>query len=90
MSLKKYSVVSSGIITLFENKMAESKAMIEFKVKKGIFEKIAKKVICEICKIVPREVPIYVSSKQAVVCSTCKGGVQKLRHFAKIQIELKK
>ena len=52
--------------------MAESKEIIEFRVKKGILEKIAKNVICENCKIVPREPPIFMSAQRFVICSTCK------------------
>ena len=52
--------------------MAESKEIIEFKTKKDILEKIAKQVICENCKVVPREPPIYLSSQRFVICSQCK------------------
>ena len=64
--------------------MAESKEIIEFRVKKGILEKIAKNVICENCKIVPREPPIYMSAQRFVICSMCKPKyyLQDLRPFS--------
>ena len=42
--------------------MAESRAVIEYQTKKNIFDIISKEIFCHLCKIVPREPPIYFSS----------------------------
>ena len=67
--------------------MAESKEIIEFRAKKDLLEKIAKQVICENCKIVPREPPIYLSSQRFVICLQCKPKfyLQDLRPFSLLE-----
>ena len=42
--------------------MAESRAVIEYQTKKSLFDIISKEIFCHLCKIVPREPPIYFSS----------------------------
>ena len=45
-----------------KNNMAESRAVIEYQTKKSLFDIISKEIFCHLCKIVPREPPIYFSS----------------------------
>ena len=52
--------------------MAESKARIEFQVKKELFEKMASKLTCNFCKNVPRDGPIYQNAEGVSICSICK------------------
>ena len=42
--------------------MAESRSVIEYQTKKSLFDIISKEIFCHLCKIVPREPPIYFSS----------------------------
>ena len=51
--------------------MAESKAKIEFEVRRKIFDLVGDEGVCTFCKIIPRG-PIYQSKKGTIVCSTCK------------------
>ena len=45
---------------------------IKFETQKEILDEVADDVACSICKIVPREIPLYVSPGGSIVCSTCK------------------
>ena len=45
---------------------------IKFETQKEILDEVAGDVACSICKIVPREIPLYVSPGGSIVCSTCK------------------
>ena len=45
---------------------------IRFEAEKKILDEVADEVACSICKIVPREIPLYVSPGGSIVCSTCK------------------
>ena len=52
--------------------MAESKAKIEFQLKRKIFDLVGDEGVCTFCKIIPRG-PIYQSKEEGtIVCSTCK------------------
>ena len=45
---------------------------IKFEAEKKILDEVADEVACSICKIVPREIPLYASPGGDIVCSTCK------------------
>ena len=45
---------------------------IRFETEKKILDEVADEVACSVCKIVPREIPLYVSPGGNIVCSTCK------------------
>ena len=45
---------------------------IKFETQKEMLDEVADDVACSICKIVPREIPLYVSPGGSIVCSTCK------------------
>jgi len=45
---------------------------IKFEAEKKILDEVADEVACSICKIVPREIPLYMSPGGSIVCSTCK------------------
>ena len=51
--------------------MVESKAKIEFQLKRKIFDLVGDEGRCTFCKIIPRG-PIYQSKEDTIVCSTCK------------------
>ena len=45
---------------------------VKFEIEKKILDEVAEEVSCSICKIVPREIPLYVSPGGNIVCSNCK------------------
>ena len=45
---------------------------IKFETEKKILDEVADEVACSICKIVPREIPLYMSPGGNIVCSKCK------------------
>ena len=40
---------------------------------KELFEEISDHVVCHVCKIAPRKLPIFRSMEKGVICSECKG-----------------
>ena len=45
---------------------------MKFEIQKQMLDEVADEVACSICKIVPREIPLYASPGGDIVCSTCK------------------
>ena len=45
---------------------------IKFETKKEMFDQVADEVTCNICKIVPRKIPLYMSPGGSVVCCDCR------------------
>ena len=52
--------------------MAECSKILEFKIKKEIFDKAAFRLTCSDCKAVPKDVPIFQTSQGDVLCYICK------------------
>ena len=50
--------------------MAEK--IIQFKAKKEIYDKVAARIACSDCKVVPKDIPIFQSGQGDVLCSICK------------------
>ena len=45
---------------------------IRFEAEKKILDEVADEVACSICKIFPRDFPLYASPEGNIVCFTCK------------------
>ena len=52
--------------------MAECSKILQFKIKKEIFDKAASKLACSDCKVVPKDVPIFQTDQGVVLCSICQ------------------
>ena len=53
-------------------KFAMAEKIIQFKAKKEIFDKAAPDLACSVCKIVPKDVPIFQTGEGDVLCSICQ------------------
>ena len=59
-------------VKLFLYKFAMAEKIIQFKAKKEIFDKAASDLACSVCKIVPKDVPIFQTGEGDVLCSICQ------------------